>query len=162
MKDELLKRVVERYRKSQDFNGLHFTGENEAERTVAAALVRDGLVQVVSEEDYPNPHIRPWPSMRSLDEQASSIVALDGTSYGVCLYPTPLALSKPSARRAYRGQPFCQAMAKGRGALELAYFSFDVLEQYRNDPRFHFRFDDFGVSTGIGDDAYVDEGEPEA
>ena len=35
------------------------------------------------------------------------------------------------------------------------------MEQYRNDPRFHFQFDDFGVSTGIGDDAYVDEAEPE-
>ena len=117
MKDELLKRVVGQYRKSQDFNGLHFTGKSDAERTVAAALVRDGLVQVVSEEDYPNPHIRPWPSMRSVDEQANSIAALDGTGYGVCLYPTPLALSKRNTRRAHRGQPFRQVMTKGRGHL---------------------------------------------
>jgi hypothetical protein len=27
-------------------------------------------------------------------------------------------------------------MGKGRGVLEIAYFRFDVLEGYRNDPRF--------------------------
>jgi len=52
-------------------------------------------------------------------------------------------------------------MAKGRGALELAYFSFDVLEQDRNDPRFEFQFYDFGAKTVIGDDAYRDDAEPE-
>ena len=52
-------------------------------------------------------------------------------------------------------------MAKCRGTLELAYFSFDVLEQYRNDPRFDFQFYDFGALVSIGDDAYLDADEPE-
>ena len=79
----------------------------------------------------------------------------------MCLYPTPLAFTKPGTKRAHRGQPFRQAMAKGRGALELRFSGFDVLEQYRNDPRFLFQFDDFGTPTGIGDDAYLDDAEPE-
>ena len=162
MKDELFNRIAAFYRDSRDFNGFYFVGDNEEEREAAIALVRDGLVQVVvSEVDYPNPHIRPWPSRRTVDEQVESISELDGERYGVCLYPTPIALKKPGMKRAHRGQPFRLAMAKGRGALELAYFNFDVLEQYRNDPRFTFQFTDFGVTTGIGDEAYLDAAEPE-
>jgi hypothetical protein len=51
-------------------------------------------------------------------------------------------------------------MAEGRGTLELGFFAFAVLEQYRNDPRFRFSFDGFGAYTVIGDEAYVDESEP--
>jgi hypothetical protein len=162
MKDELLRHITDFYRDSRDFNGLYFKGSNAEERDAAMELVRDGLVQVVeSEVDYLNPHIRPWPSRRSIDEQIESIRNLDGEKYGGCLYPTPLALKKPGTRRAHRGQPFRQALAKGRGTLELAYFSFDVLEQYRNDPRFAFQFHDFGADVSISDDAYLDDAEPE-
>lgn len=157
----MLERIIEHYRQSRDFNGMYFAGDKESERTAVALLVRDGLVQVVSEADFPNPHIRPWRSRRSTDEQIGSVTALNGEGYGVCLYPTPLSLTKPSTRRAYRGQPFRQAMAKGRGALELAYFSFDVLEQYRNDPRFDFQFYDFGAKTIISTEAHEDKAEPE-
>jgi hypothetical protein len=161
MKDELFKCITEFYRDSRDFNGLYFKDASAEEREAAIALVREGLVQVVeSEVDYPNPHIRPWPSRRSIDEQVKSIQNLDGEKYGVCLYPTPLALKKPGTRRAHRGQPFRQALAKGRGVLELAYFGFEVLEQYRNDPRFVFQFHDFGADVSIGDDAYLDNDEP--
>lgn len=52
-------------------------------------------------------------------------------------------------------------MALGAGHLELAYFSFDVLENYRNDPRYHFTFSDCEVEFGIGDDAYLDDAEPD-
>jgi hypothetical protein len=52
-------------------------------------------------------------------------------------------------------------MAKGRSTLELEYFTLDVLEQYRNDPRFTFNFSDFGVMTAISDEAYLDAGEPD-
>ncbi|RKQ92986.1 hypothetical protein C8N24_2843 [Solirubrobacter pauli] len=86
---------------------------------------------------------------------------LDGTGYGVCLYPTPEALAANPAAEDYVDEPFRRAMADGRGSLELAYFSFDVLEQYRNDPRFSFRFYDFGAQTVISDDSYEDESEPE-
>src|ERR1700680_822788 len=74
MKDELFKRITDFYRASRDFNGLYFKSDNEEERETAIALVRDELVQVVeSEVDYPNPHIRPWPPRRSIDEQVESI-----------------------------------------------------------------------------------------
>lgn len=161
MADALLKRILERYRTSGDFNGLYFKGEDSGERQTAIELVREGIVQVVSEKDYPNPHIRPWPSRRTVEQQVASLESLEPDSYGVCLYPTPTALARHRTRGTYPDQPFRQAMAKGRGTLELAYFGFDVLEQYRNDPRFSFDFHDFGVRTVISDDAYLDDAEPE-
>lgn len=161
MKDELLKDVLNFYAVSRDFNGLYLNGNDQARMHAAIELVRAGTIQVVSEEDYPNPHIRPWQSRRSVEQQIASVEALAPDGFGVCLYPTPAALKKHRPTRRHPGQPFRQEMAKGRGTLELAYFSFDVLEQYRNDPRFSFDFHDFGAHVSISDEAYLDQHEPE-
>lgn len=159
---ELLKLVTDCYLKSRDFNGYYLGGDID---TVvlgrAKQLVRDGIIQVVDEQDYMNPHIRPWPSRRTIEEQVESLDALPGAKFGLCLYPTPQALSGVRVPKRLKDQPFSIAMAKGRGTLEPAYFSFDVLEQYRNDPRYHFSFGDFGVTMSISDEAYLDENELE-
>lgn len=158
-----MKAVVERYLKSGDFNGLYIGTDTEpliVER--AKELVADGQLQVmVSEVDYPNPHVRPWPSRRSVESQMQSLDDLGEAGYGVVLYPTPAAMKSVRAPARLKGHPFSIALAKGRGTLELAYFSVDVLEPYRNDPRYHFRYWDFGVDMGIGDEAYLDENELE-
>ena len=162
MKDELLQQVLNHYASSRDFNGYFVGGSAEdAVRSAAVELVRDGMLQVVSEKDFYNPHIRPWPSRRTADQQVASIEALTPDANGVCLYPTPLALKKYRTTKRYPGQPFRHEMAKGRGALELAYFAFEVLEQYRNDPKFSFTFHDFGVYVSISDEAYLDQDEPD-
>jgi hypothetical protein len=160
MADSLLDAVCAAYLESGDFNGLLLYGADATIKQQAMEAVRADMVQVVTQEDYPNPSIRPWPSMRSTDEQVASIDALDGTGCGVCLYPTPAALAD-RARDLHADQPYRQQMAEGRGALELAYFEFAVLEPYRDDPRFTFRFNDFGAQTIISDAVYLDEGEPE-
>jgi hypothetical protein len=161
--DALMKAVVDRYLKSGDFNGLYFQTDVEAALIdVAKRLVADGKLQVmVSEVDYPNPHIRPWPSRRTIESQIESLDKLPDAAYTVVLYPTPPALKGVRIPARLKGNPFGAAMAKGRGTLELAYFSFDVLEPYRNDPRYQFRYWDFGVDIGIGDEVYLDEAELE-
>ena len=160
MSHAILKEVIARYRTSRDFNGLHFRPtRTTAERAEAATLIRDSLVEVVSEKDYPNPHIRPWPIRRSIDEQAADVEKMVPDSYGVCLYPTAAALKRSRTRRKYPDEPYRQAMADGRGTLELRYFETTVLEQYRNDPRFSFQYGDFGVNTVISDEAYIDNEE---
>ncbi|MBG9886993.1 hypothetical protein ABE10_10635 [Bacillus toyonensis] len=156
-----MKAVVARYFRSGDFNGLYLgTDTDSAVVGVAKDLVADGKLQVMVEQvDYINPHIRPWPSRRTIESQAESLDKLAGASYGVVLYPTPLALKGVRIPSRLKGHPYSAAMAKGRGRLELAYFGFDVLEPYRNDPRYHFTYWDFGVDMGIGDEAYLDETE---
>lgn len=157
--EALLTEVLAQYRTSRDFNGFYVGPDKTDLFDPAIALTRAGLIQVVSEKDYPNPHIRPWPSKRSLEDQVESIHDLTGSDYGLCLYPTPKALANHPAPDHYSDEPFRQAMADGRGTLELAFFRFDVLEQYRNDPRFEFSFSDFGCDAVVSDQVYRDENE---
>ncbi|WP_143545957.1 hypothetical protein [Rhodococcus sp. 14-1411-2a] len=159
--DALMKAVVDRYLKSGDFNGLQLHTSSEPDLIeVAKRLVADQKLEVmVSEVDYPNPHIRPWPSRRTIESQIESLDGLADAADSVVAYPTPSALQGVRVPARLKGHPFGAAMAKGRGTLELAYFSFDVLEPYRNDPRYLFRYWDFGVDMSIGDEAYLDDTE---
>lgn len=45
--------------------------------------------------------------------------------------------------------------------LQPIYFQPDVLEPYRENPRFNFRIEDFGVMFNITDEVFLDEDEPE-
>jgi hypothetical protein len=157
----LLDQVLNQYRTSGDFNGFYVGPKDSDLFDSAADLTQAGLVQVVSEKDYVNPHIRPWPSKRSLEDQIGSINDLATSEYGLCLYPTPKALEEHRVPDAYPDEPYRQAMADGRGTLELAFFRFDVLEQYRNDPRFEFSFSDSGCDAVVSDQVYRDDNESE-
>lgn len=161
--DALMKAVVDRYLRSGDFNGLYLhTNVDTALVDIAKRLVADRKLQVmVSGLDYPNPHIRPWPSKRTIESQIESLDNLAEAVFGVVLYPTPSALKGVRVPSRLKGHPFGTSMAKGRGTLELAYFSLDVLEPYRNDPRYSFRYSDFGVDMSIADEAFLDETEHE-
>lgn len=161
--EELLELVRARYIDSRDFNGFYISGRSVDPEQIAAAieLLDADLVQVVGQSDYMNIHIRPWPSWRSATDQREELEQLNPDMYGVCLYPTSKGMKGVRLPKKFKNSPYSIAMAKGRSTLELAYFSTDVLEPYRNDARYLFSIDDFGVNMGIGDDAYLDETEPE-
>lgn len=160
--DELLAAVRRRYLNSGDFNGFHLHGTLlDSSRADAIALVEANLVELVSEKDYLNPHIRPWASKRSLQEQVRELSEYPIDGYGVCLYPTAAGMRGVRLPGRYRDHPYRQAMARGRATLELAYFSMDVLEPYRNDPRYSFTFGDFSAYMSISDEAYTDKEELE-
>jgi hypothetical protein len=159
---ELLSRVIHRYLESGDFNGL-FVAPGSEDGNAAEALIRAGQAEVISDEDFPNPHIRPWSSMRSAEEQIKSVRgAIEGASDGVCLYPTALALADRDEIRDLADSPYTQRLAAGGGQLDIAYFRMDVLEAYRNDPRFHFVFNDFGAKLAVTDETFEDEHEDRA
>jgi len=160
--EALIQQVRKHYLGSRDFNGLYLSnGALEEVVSAAESLLLDGKIQVVSDADYLNIHIRPWKSRRTIDDQLADLRELRHRSYGVCLYPTAEGMKGVRLPKKYESRPFEKDMAKGRGTLELAYFDLSVLEQYRNDPRYSFHFYDFGAHMGIGDDAYLDESEPE-
>jgi len=160
----LLKRVVSFYLDSGDFNGLPVSiahGTNVDIRA-AARLIRKGFVEVIGSHDYPNPHIRPWASRRSEADQIESLTeAIQPGAFAVCLYPTIKALTDldPSP---LAGRPYELRRAHGAGALEPVFFRPDVIEPYREDPRFAFRLDDVGFQFSIRDEAYDDESEPDS
>ncbi|WP_433194347.1 hypothetical protein ACQP1G_37160 [Nocardia sp. CA-107356] len=159
--NELLDSIIDKYLTSGDFNGLYIHHESPETLAAAIQLVEGGLAQVVDSNDYMNCHIRPWQSRRSLEEQVASVNNLPDAEYGLCLYPTPQAMSGFGLGDRFRDEPYCRWMAEGGGTLELAYFRFDVLEPYRNDPRFSFQFHDYGADAGVSDPVYLDESESE-
>lgn len=153
---DLLKAVKKRYLKSPDFNGLHirFSPSSSDEIQAAVELVEVGLVQVVGLDDYMNIHIRPWPSRRTPLMQVEELRELSADDYGVALYPMAKAMKQVKLPARYDDAPFSRAMARGRSTLEIAYFSPDVLEGYRNDARFRFGMSDFGINFGLTDEAH--------
>lgn len=157
---DLLKRVKQRYLKSRDFNGLHIRPDRSTNEEIEAAvhLIEAGLIQVVGQGDYLNIHIRPWPSRRTPAEQIEELRELSEDDYGVALYPTAKAMKAVKLPKKYEDTPFSRAMARGRSTLEVAFFSADVLEGYRNDARFRFGMNDFGISFWLTDEALDDEG----
>lgn len=157
-----LEEIVRFYLDSGDFNGYPLTAvlPSAWNAKVLSRLVSEGLVQVVTDADYPNPHIRPWASKRSIADQGGDLNAALQGSGSCCLYPTPSAMQgRPLS--VYDQRPYTKRVAEGTGVLELVYFDMAAIEQYRNDPRYHFTPDDFGFSFGIGDDAYLNADEPE-
>jgi hypothetical protein len=160
---DVLDMVVSAYIESGDFNGLRVdaTTFSQEQLEEARRLVGAGLLQVVSQQDYLNPHIRPWASRRTLEDQVADLGRV-GDGGSACLYPTPEAMEGRPELLRWPDEPYRQRLAAGAGTLELAYFSVDVIEHYRNDPRYHYQFGDFEVRFGIGDEAYVDERERSA
>lgn len=161
-KQALLERTIAHYVRSGDFNGLYLGSKDKAWRRAAQALIRAGDIEIIDESIFPNPHIRPWHNPRPADDQIASLnAALDGDSYGLCLYPLARAIVGNPAIASLDQEPYRQRMAQGATSLELAYFRFDVLEAYRNDPTFSFDFADFGARITVTDEVYVDEAAPE-
>ncbi|WP_431785002.1 hypothetical protein [Microbacterium maritypicum] len=156
---DLLKLVRQHYLKSRDFNGLHIRPNRIGQEVIDAAveLAEAGLVQVVGHEHYMNIHIRPWPSRRTVAAQIEELHELTEDDYGVALYPMTKAMKGVKLPKKYDDAPFSRAMARGRSTLELAFFSADVLEGYRNDARFRFGMGDFGINFGLSDEAYDDD-----
>lgn len=158
MRDAMENAVIDKYLSSSDFNGLyvHVLSENDEKET--KQLIEDGAIEVVTVNDYMNPHIRPWSPQTSRKEQVEAIEDLSKQEYGVCLYPTRQAMASIPLGEKYEERPYSKSMARGSGTLDVVYFRMDVLEGYRNDPRFSFIFDDFGVDTSVTEETYNNEG----
>lgn len=148
----LLEKVRNRYLDSQDFNGLHVKGGDVDLKVPAEELLQSGLVQVVSFADFSNPHIRPWVSKRTIEDQLLDIRELsEDDPHGFCLYPTSFAMEDVTLPKKFDGRPFHVAMARGKGTLEIAYFDFEVLGNYRDSSIFNLDFGDSGASISVRD-----------
>ena len=161
IEQSLLDEVITHYIESGDFNGLPVATREwtSQELQSVAGLVEAGQVQVVSSSHFLNPYVRPWPSKRSAADQVSDLTSAN--SGPVCLYPTPAAMKGRDELSGFADRPYRRCLAAGAGTLELAYFTVDIIEQYRNDPRYHYQFDDVEVMFGIGDEAYHDPAQGE-
>lgn len=137
LKDSLMDQVVKFYLNGDDFNGLTILAKDPTPDEmwqVIEELVTDGEIQVVTNGDFPNPHIRPWASRRTNADQIESVELIRSGNNAieedrVCLYPTPRAMLGRLDHHLFVDEPYRRELAKGNGDLELRYFTFDATRE---------------------------------
>lgn len=156
----LLQKIVEHYLHSRDFNGLPLREIEHNARPELISLLKTQFVECVFEDDWMNPHIRPWHSKRTADEQISLLMENDEYNHG-CVYPLEIATSDFIDVQQFVDRPYQLKLAKGGTTLGLEFFEFSVLETYLNDPRYLFEFGDFSAFMCVSDDAFENLDHPE-
>lgn len=159
-RDAWIRAIIDTYFESRDYNGLAVHGGFDAgQTTVLVGLVQEGLVEARTTETSMNPHVRRESTTVSPEQQVELLVG--GQCERYVLYPTATALEGHPRITELVDQPYEQRLAAGAAALDIVYFDLDVLENYRNDPRYTFSYWDFGVSFSISGDVYMDPREAE-
>lgn len=141
-KEQLLKKIVDYYLESHDFNGTPFhalNGDLSEIRQSIADLVETGQITVNFGDIHPNSHIKAFEAEPIQDQiRKISEVGLENA----CFYPGKIALEQYVNRTQYEGKPFSLMLALGEPQLAFRSFDLSVLEFYRNDPRFVYDCDD--------------------
>lgn len=140
--DELWQKITDYYLKSRDFNGLPVRVVELPEdklKEMLTELIEAGDISLVFEEQYPNPYVKclkPWPT----EKQVKTLKSYKDLTH-VVAYPEGSRLVA-AAKNKFAGKPYSRVMAKGSPQLDCAIFRLDVLERYRNDPRYRYKFND--------------------
>jgi hypothetical protein len=142
--DVLLSEITDFYLKSRDYNGIPISslvrphGEMKV-RSCLSQLISDGLVSVVFGDYHPNPHIKALPP----EPEAEQREKLDTPRFQrACAYPTAKHLTTVVDPAAFSDRPFNLSLALGEPQLTYKSFDLSILEIYRNDPRYHYSYDD--------------------
>lgn len=158
-RDDVEGEIVDFYLKSGDFNGIPATRVFGAKETTALEeLVRSGRVTCVFASVSVNPHIKRFPDL-SIERQLE-LLASEGYD-AACLYPSASLVRERFDVTTYDDRPFSQRILLGEPQLQWCGFDLGVLERYYNDPRYLFRFHDFGGMLSIRDVAGGDHDVPE-
>ncbi len=155
---ELSERVLAFYLNSRDFNGYPCSKLGDACGVSAEAFqaqlcsaIIECKIAVNFADRHPNPHIRAFPDDNPGDQLAKvKTVPLSQA----CVYPTPTNLSGRLGRTTYRDRPFTRALALGAAQLDLCFFRLEVLEIYRNDPRYRYDCNDVGGHISVTDEYF--------
>jgi hypothetical protein len=139
-RDEILQATIRQYLESGDFNGWGaFCLRSPVEVDSVIELINDRLVDLISHEDDINIHIKRRPP-QSVTVQIERLRRL-GAPVNGCLYPTPEALQLHGVVHD-AACPYTSALREGAAQLDFRAFRLDVLERYRNDPRYRYDVDD--------------------
>ena len=139
-RDEILEATIRQYLGSGDFNGWGtFDLADAAEIEAVIGLIEERRVDMLTGDDIPNIHVK-LHEPRPAAEQSARMRRAEGPLHG-CLYPTAQTLQVYGV--VYDAErPYSSALRQGEPQLSFRAFRVDVLEQYRNDPRFRYEVDD--------------------
>lgn len=153
-KDELLQEITTFYLESGDFNGLpswHLRLPEDQLRQLVWELVTEDLISINFGDIHPNPHIKafdPEPAEVQLEKLATRGLG------GACLYPSKRHLSKVVDGSQYTDIPFTQKLYLGEPQLKYYCFDLNVLEMYRNDPRYDYDCSDVSGQIHVKSEHY--------
>lgn len=142
-KDDILKKIIDYYLNSLDFNGLPIRTINlpiNNLKKFLTDLIKNGDISLVFPEQHPNPHVKclkPW----DIDKQIKTLSSYKDITH-VVAYPEGEKLLKSIKPQRYSGKPYRLIVAKGKPSLDCAFFKLEVLEQFRNDPRYYYQTND--------------------
>lgn len=162
---KIARTVSEYYLESKDFNGMPFSalmesvGEDIATESNLIDLIRDSVLFISHNKFVVNPHIimhRPEPIETQLELVAS------GELKNAVLYPTTNVLQNIVNTSDYAHAPLRLYLALGNPQLGVVLFYPNVLEQYRNDPRYIYETDDIVGRLVISDEYFETSDVPES
>lgn len=152
--NQIEERVVTHYLDSGDYNGLPLSRLAEAEGVdpsrlleLITKLIKAGRLSIPSPHQT-NPFAKAFDV--SVEEQLLDLENRD--PHFVCLYPTPDSVDDNVDLSSYEDVPFTRLMMLAKPKLAAIPFRLDVLDFYEADPRYRFRFYDFGGTLGVRDE----------
>lgn len=129
-KNDMLNEVIEYYLNSHDFNGLPIYQMKNYDYEILCKLIDEGSIEVLSEKEVINPHIKVFELNIPKDIQKQNISKSSNHSV---LYPTKDALKCVSVEYT---KPYTTMMQKGEKQFKIIYFNIEILERYINNPKF--------------------------
>lgn len=149
-KETVLNEIIKHYLKSHDFNGLPVYNMKYYDYNILCELIDEGLIEVLSEKEVINPHIKGFNFSIPVDRQKENIYRK--TNYSV-LYPTRKALE--SVPLDYT-KPYSVLMQKGEKQFKIIYFNVEILERYVNNPKFVIMDNGYRGNIYVKDE-YIDD-----
>lgn len=141
--------IIDFYLNSNDFNGISFQTllkklncTSEILQNDLQKLFIDGLIDIVSSNYVPNPHIKQFSNLdrEKLLNEFNELNKLKSCYF----YPSVLLMKTVDKVyfNKYEGKPYLKDLALGYGQLEFKSFDMSILEFYRNDPRYYYSCND--------------------
>lgn len=149
------------YLESGDFNGISIAKiitEMESNFSEILDFVSQGIkldrLRVISSDYELNPHII-REGFKDHEVQLKSLRS--DNIHHTCVYPSKELLKITVPEDFLLDSPFRRKLALGMGQLEISFFDIDLLEIYRNDPRYYYECNDIGGRVCIEDEHYKSE-----
>lgn len=130
MKEKILNKIINFYLTSYDFNGLPICDVDENYEEIIIELINEGMVEAISEKDVINPHIKGFELGLSKEHQIEN--AKDRDSH-TCFFPTSKALANVKVDNQC---PYTALLQRGKAQFDIIFFNVEILERYRNNPKF--------------------------
>ncbi|MDX1259016.1 hypothetical protein [Exiguobacterium sp. K1] len=150
-----LTEIIDYYLNSEDFNGLPILKMSHYNEKELFELIDRGMIEVISENEVLNPHIRGFNLNISIEVQKKYI---SDKKTHACLYPTETALKEIEVD--YKS-PYTVLMQSGRGQFDIIYFDIEILERYINNPKYIVYDSGYRGTIEINHDFYNEYAENE-